>query len=74
MLLLMKCMSIFCISRINIFIWPRCLECVSVQLSALPFKDLFHTDGVWVMSLHRLKFIDRVKKVHDFLTVGAAAR
>ena len=63
MLLLMKCMSIFCISRINIFIWPRCLECVSVQLSATPFQRLIPLqDGVWVMSLHRLKSLTESRK------------
>ena len=72
MLLLMKCMSIFCISRINIFIWPRCLECVSVQLSATPFQRLI-TGWRLGYVIAPPEVIDRVKKVHDFLTVGAAA-
>ena len=42
---------------------PRCLECVSVQLSATPFQRLIPLqDGVWVMSLHRLKSLTESRK------------
>ena len=67
-------MSIWSMHRTSMFAWHPCRACMNTRLPVIPFPRLIPSPaGDLGYLIGPEEVIEGAKKVHDFLTVGAAA-